>query len=66
MTTKMTFSLVLKREPFLAVLVIGFVTHQHIVLGLNPVNTILLLTLVLSTLTFASVPTNVLHGAVHL
>ena len=50
-----------------AVLVIGFITHQHIVLGLNAVNTILLLlTLVLSTLTFASVRTNVLHGAVHL
>ena len=50
-----------------AVLVIGFITHQHIILGLNPVNTILLLlTLVLSMLTFASVRTNVLHGAVHL
>ena len=46
---------------------IGFVTHQHIVLGLSPVNTILLLlTLVLSTLTFASVRTNVLHGAIHI
>lgn len=50
-----------------AVLLIGFITHQHIVLGLSAVNVILLsLTLVLSMLTFASVRTNVLHGAVHL
>ena len=50
-----------------AVLVIGFITGHSIVLGLNSVDTILLLlTLVLSTLTFASVRTNVLHGAVHL
>lgn len=50
-----------------AVLLIGFITHQHIVLGLNAVNVVLLsLTLILSTLTFASVRTNVLHGAVHL
>jgi len=50
-----------------AVLVIGFITHQSIVLGLSSVDTILLLlTLVLSTLTFANARTNVLHGAVHL
>ena len=50
-----------------AVLVIGFITHQDIVLGLNPVNSILLfLTLILSTLTFSHSRTNVLHGAVHL
>lgn len=50
-----------------AVLLIGLFTHQHIVLGLNPVNVVLLLlTLILSSLTFASARTNVLHGAVHL
>ena len=50
-----------------AVLVIGFVTRQTIVLGLGPVDmTMLLLTLAVSTLTFASARTNVLLGAVHL
>jgi Ca2+:H+ antiporter len=50
-----------------AVLVIGFMTGRTIVLGLEPANMILLvLTLGLSTLTFASVRTNVLLGAVHL
>ena len=50
-----------------AVLVIGFMTHQSIILGLGSVDVILLmLTLVLSMLTFASVRTNILHGAVHL
>ncbi len=50
-----------------AVLMIGFITGQSIVLGLDSVDTILLLlTLVLSTLTFANAKTNVLHGAVHL
>jgi Ca2+:H+ antiporter len=50
-----------------AVLIIGFITGQSIILGLSSVNIILLLlTLVLSTITFASVRTNVLHGAVHL
>jgi len=49
------------------VLVIGFLTGQAIVLGLNAVDTILLvLTLVVSMLTFASARTNVLLGAVHL
>jgi Ca2+:H+ antiporter len=50
-----------------AVLTIGFVTGQPIVLGLDPVDVILLLlTLALSFLTFASPRTNVLLGAVHL
>ena len=50
-----------------AVLIIGFMTHQTIVLGLNPINTILLvLTLAISMLTFAATRTNVLLGAVHL
>jgi Ca2+:H+ antiporter len=50
-----------------AVLVLGFLTGQTIVLGLDAANTILLvLTLAVSTLTFASARTNVLLGAVHL
>jgi Ca2+:H+ antiporter len=50
-----------------AVLVVGFWTGRAIILGLDPVNIILLLlTLAVSTLTFASARTNVLLGAVHL
>ncbi len=50
-----------------AVLTIGFITGQTIILGLGAVDmTLLLLTLGLSTLTFASARTNVLLGAVHL
>ncbi|MEP6943033.1 MAG: calcium:proton antiporter [Betaproteobacteria bacterium] len=50
-----------------AVLIIGFVTERSVVLGLDPVSTILLLlTLVVSMLTFALERTNVLLGAVHL
>ena len=50
-----------------AVLAIGFVTDQTIVLGLDAADTTLLvLTLVVSMLTFASPRTNVLLGAVHL
>lgn len=50
-----------------AVLAIGFVTGKTIVLGLDPVNiTVLVLTLVVSILTFALERTNVLLGAVHL
>jgi Ca2+:H+ antiporter len=50
-----------------AVLAIGLLTERTVVLGLAPVDTImLLLTLGLSTLTFASGRTNVLLGAVHL
>jgi Ca2+:H+ antiporter len=50
-----------------AVLIIGFITGQGVILGLDAVDTtLLLLTLGLSTLTFASARTNMLHGAVHL
>lgn len=50
-----------------SVLTIGFLTGQTIVLGLDPVGmVVLLLTLAVSTLTFASARTNVLLGAVHL
>ena len=50
-----------------AVLAIGFITGQSIVLGLHPVDmTLLVLTLGVSMLTFASARTNVLLGAVHL
>ena len=50
-----------------AVLIIGFVTGRSIVLGLDPVNTVLLLlTLVVSMLTFGLARTNMLLGAVHL
>jgi Ca2+:H+ antiporter len=50
-----------------AVLAIGLITDRQVVLGLEAVDTImLLLTLGLSTLTFASGRTNVLLGAVHL
>ncbi len=50
-----------------AVLTIGFMTGQSVILGLDAVDTILLLlTLGLCTLTFASARTNMLHGAVHL
>jgi Ca2+:H+ antiporter len=49
------------------VLVIGFVTDRTIVLGLSAANMVLLvLTLGVSTLTFASPRTNVLLGAVHM
>jgi Ca2+:H+ antiporter len=51
--------------PF--VLAIGFFTGHLVILGLNNANmTLLILTLVLSTLTFGSSRTNVLQGAVHL
>jgi Ca2+:H+ antiporter len=50
-----------------AVLVIGFITGRTIVLGLDAANMVLLvLTLAVSTLTFASPRTNVLLGAVHM
>jgi Ca2+:H+ antiporter len=50
-----------------AVLALGIITSRTIVLGLDPVDmTLLLLTLGVSTLTFASARTNVLLGAVHL
>jgi Ca2+:H+ antiporter len=50
-----------------AVLAIGFITGQTIVLGLDAADTTLIvLTLGITTLTFASPRTNVLLGAVHL
>lgn len=50
-----------------AALTIGFLMNQTIVLGLDTVDTILLvLTLGVSMLTFASERTNVLQGAIHL
>jgi Ca2+:H+ antiporter len=50
-----------------AVLTIGFITDRTIILGLDAVDTILLLlTLAVSMLTFALERTNVLLGAVHL
>lgn len=51
-----------------AILTIGFVMDQTIILGLDAVGMtlLLLLTLGLSLLTFASARTNILLGAVHL
>ena len=50
-----------------AVLIIGFITERTIILGLDATDTtMLLLTLVVSMLTFALERTNVLLGAVHL
>jgi Ca2+:H+ antiporter len=50
-----------------AALLIGFFTHQTIILGLAPGEmTLLLLTLGVSTITFAGTRTNALLGAVHL
>lgn len=50
-----------------AVLLLGFFTEKTVVLGLDSVDMVLLLlTLVVSTLTFVSARTNMLLGAVHL
>jgi Ca2+:H+ antiporter len=50
-----------------AALTIGFIIGQTIVLGLEPVNTVLLLlTLAVTMLSFGGTRTNVLQGAVHL
>ncbi len=50
-----------------AVLIIGLVAGQTVLLGLGAVSQVLLLlTLVLSTITFGGVRTNLLQGAVHL
>jgi Ca2+:H+ antiporter len=50
-----------------ATLIVGFMTGQTIILGVNAVCIILLvLTLAVSMLTFASARTNVLLGAIHL
>jgi Ca2+:H+ antiporter len=49
-----------------AALTLGFITGQTVILGLDPVNTVLLLlTLAVTVLTFSSARTNVLLGAVH-
>jgi Ca2+:H+ antiporter len=50
-----------------AALTVGFLTGQTVVLGLEPIDVVLLvLTLGVSALTFAGTRTNVLSGAVHL
>ncbi|TXM72161.1 calcium:proton antiporter [Methylobacterium sp. WL12] len=50
-----------------AVLAVGLLTGQTVVLGLKPTEmTLLAVTLILSTLTFSSLRTTVLEGAVHL
>lgn len=50
-----------------AVLAIGILSGEHIVLGLDGEETVMLMvTLLVSTLTFASGKTNVLQGAVHI
>lgn len=50
-----------------AVLTIGFLTEQSIILGVTPVDSVLLvLTILVSMLTFVSARTNVLLGVVHL
>ena len=50
-----------------AVLAIGMMTGQNVILGLSPTNMVLLaMTLVLSTLTFTGTRTTMLEGAVHL
>ena len=50
-----------------AVLIIGMLSGEHIVLGLTGEETVMLLvTLLVSMLTFASGRTNVLQGAVHI
>ena len=50
-----------------AVLAIDLYTHHTVVLGLNPANAVLMvLTLVVSIVTFSSARTNLLQGAVHL
>jgi Ca2+:H+ antiporter len=50
-----------------AVLAIGMLSGEHVVLGLESEETVMLIvTLLVSTLTFASGKTNVLQGAVHI
>jgi Ca2+:H+ antiporter len=50
-----------------AILTIGLVTGNKVVLGLDPVDSVLLMTTTLvSVVTFASRKTNVIHGIVHL
>lgn len=50
-----------------AILIIGLLTGKKIVLGLSPVDSILLVTtLVVSMVTFSTSKTNIIHGIVHL
>ncbi|MCG8544042.1 MAG: calcium:proton antiporter [Alphaproteobacteria bacterium] len=50
-----------------AVLIISWVTGEHLVLGLEPVEIVMLAaTLIVSMVTFVSPRTNILQGAVHL
>ena len=50
-----------------AVLLIGLVTGNKIVLGLEPVESVLLFsTIIASVVTFSSTKTNVIHGIVHI
>ena len=50
-----------------AIVAIGLLTDTHVILGLDPSEMVLLLlTLVLSIMTFGGTRTNVLQGAVHL
>ena len=64
-TSVAEFAEAIRAHP--AVLAIGLLTDRSVVLGLDPVDVVLLLlTLGLSTITFASGRTNILLGAVHL
>ena len=50
-----------------AVLLIGLLSHEPVVLGLSPANMVLLaVTLILNTLTFSGTRTSMLEGATHL
>jgi Ca2+:H+ antiporter len=50
-----------------AILVVGFLTHRDVYLGLHgPAVVLLLLTLAVSIITFSSAKTNILQGCVHL
>lgn len=50
-----------------AVLIIGLVTNKEVIIGLNPVNSVLLvLTLLVSIVNFSSGRSNIIHGLIHL
>lgn len=50
-----------------AVLIIGLVTNKEVIIGLSPVNSILLvLTLLVSIVNFSSGRSNIIHGLIHL
>ncbi|MDG2272594.1 MAG: hypothetical protein P8L39_09825 [Halioglobus sp.] len=50
-----------------AVLIISFITNQHVILGLpDAQNVLLIVTLLVSMTTFSSARTNILQGAVHI